>query len=108
MQLRHAIGINQSTYAICNDGSKLINFVLFHVNKNGTVTGLLYPPFIIPLINASLNSTNAYKRTFSIGQQVGFSCSGYVSYLYSTNYPNQSAVFKVVKTHPIPCPANAV
>jgi hypothetical protein len=94
------IAINQSSYVRCNDGSRLLNFVLSQVNSNGTITGLVYPYYGI--VNASVKPT---KEVFHDGQEVSFSCSGYFAYLQNSSYAGQYAIFKVVRTHPIPCPA---
>ncbi|MCL4387593.1 hypothetical protein M1567_00345 [Candidatus Marsarchaeota archaeon] len=93
--------INQSSYTICNDGSRLLNFVLSQVNLNGTITGLVYPYY-----GAISNATvRPLKQVFHDGQEVVFSCSGYVAYLHNASYAGQYAIFKVTRTRPIPCPA---
>jgi hypothetical protein len=95
------ISINQSSYTSCSDGSRLLNFVLSQVNPNGTITGLVYPYYGI-ISNATVKPA---KETFHNGQEVGFSCSGYIAYLHNASYAGQYALFKVTRTHPIPCPA---
>ena len=95
--------INQSTYVRCNDGSRLLNFVLSHVNSNGTITGLVYPYYYV-MVNTSIKPS---KEVFRDGQEVSFSCSGYAAYLQNSSYAGQYAIFKIIRTHPIPCPAVA-
>ncbi|MCL5679798.1 MAG: hypothetical protein M1465_00430 [Candidatus Marsarchaeota archaeon] len=92
--------VNESSYVKCYDGSRLLNFVLSHVNNNATVTGFVYPYLIS--INKSIKP---YKEVLHYGQEASFFCSGYVAYLNSANYTNQYAVFKVTRIHPILCPA---
>jgi hypothetical protein len=94
---------NQSTYAKCYDGSRLLNFELLAVNENNTITGYVYPPYTITAINKSVSP---YKAVFHYGQEVSFSCTGYIIYLNSSSYQGQYAVFRVLHTHPIPCPAS--
>ena len=95
------MAINQSAYVRCNDGSRLLNFVLSQVNFNGTITGLVYPYYYV-IVNTSIKPL---KEVFRDGQEVSFSCSGYIAYLQNSSYAGQYAIFKVIRIHPIPCPA---
>ncbi len=92
---------NQSSYVKCYDNTRLLNFELIKVNPNMTITGYAYPYY--PL---QTNITvKPQEETFTVGEAVSFECSGYIAYLSSSNYTGQYAIFKLIKTKPIPCPA---
>ena len=91
--------IRNVSYVTCAPGQRLVNFLLHSVNANGTVTVYYYT--YTPVTYGGWLPT---VRIVAIGQQAGYTCQGEAAYLNATDSNMGTAVFKLVKGRPIPCP----